>query len=63
MKVKACCLVLAVVLAVLASPFTVEASLVGFNHDWNLGGFHASYGGGGDDASAWGNFSLESPAH
>ncbi|MEK7650809.1 MAG: hypothetical protein AAB364_03005 [Patescibacteria group bacterium] len=61
---KACCLVLALVLAVLASPFAVEASQVSsFHQSWNVGGFQANYGGGTDEFGAWGHVWAESPVH
>lgn len=58
------CLVLALVLAVLASPFAVEASQVSsFHQNWNIGGLNANYGGGTDEFGAWGNVWLESAVH
>ena len=60
MKVKACCLVLALVLGMLVSPFAVEASQVSFSQNWNHGGFQANYSGGTDDFGGWGNVWVES---
>lgn len=58
------CLVLALVLAVLASPFAVEASQVStFHQNWNVGGFQVNYGGGADEFGAWGNVWAESAIH